>query len=116
MIMKNSFSLLELIVAVLISSIIIVYSATFIKELHFLNHNKQKIQKQKLELLSTKLFLEKRQNIQTRLSYKNGNVYFDNSLLLKDVNIFKIQKSSNILNISLKIDNTISQTWSFNIE
>ncbi|MGM0518074.1 MAG: hypothetical protein ACQERD_00355 [Campylobacterota bacterium] len=114
--MKNSFSILELLVALFISSIIIVYSATFIKELHFLNFNKQQTQIQKLELLSTKLFLEKKLNIQNRLSYKNSSLYFDNNLLLKNISSFSININSNILNISIKINDKISQDWSFKIE
>ena len=52
--MKNSFSSLELIASIIISSIIIVYSMLFIKESIFSNTNNQQMEILKLDLLSTK--------------------------------------------------------------
>ena len=114
--MKNSFSLLELIATVFISSIVIIYSITFVKELHFLNFQKQQTEIEKLELLSTKLYLEKRKNIQNRLTYKNKNLYFDNNLLLENVTKFNLVNDSKNIRINLTLADKISQSWSFKVE
>ena len=51
--MKNSFSLLEIILTLIISSIVIIYSTLFTKELFFENRINQQMEIQKIDLLST---------------------------------------------------------------
>ncbi len=57
--MKNSFSLLEVILTLIISSIVIIYSTLFTKELFFENSVNQELEIQKIDILSTKIFFEK---------------------------------------------------------
>ena len=57
--MKNSFSLLEVILTLIISSIVIIYSTFFTKELFFENKINQQLEIQKIDELSTKKFFVK---------------------------------------------------------
>lgn len=109
--MKNSFSSLELIASIIISSIVIVYSMLFIKESMFLNTNNQQIETLKLDLLSTKAFLQKHQDLKSKLKLENRILYFENSILLKDVYDFTIQKKSTYYEIDINLDKKIKQVW-----
>ena len=111
--MKNSFSLFEIILTLFISTLVIVYSSIFLKELYFENKSSQDIQIKKIDLLSTKIFLEKHKNNLQSLRYENSNLYFENSLLLENIKKFEIKIKDNIVNIKINIDNTIVQKWSF---
>ena len=71
--MKNSFSLLEIILTLIISTIVIIYSSFFTKELIIDNKYNQNIEMAKINILSTKIFLEKHGN----QAFKNINVQYD---------------------------------------
>ena len=109
--MKNSFSLFEIILTILVSSIIFIYSSLYIKELYFTNDSVQKSEIYKIDLLATKSFLQKRENIGDKLKYENEILYFENNVLLKEVSKFKISTTSTYTQIDIEIDNKISQTW-----
>lgn len=109
--MKNSFSSLELIASIIISSIVIVYSMLFIKESMFSNTNNQEIEILKLDLLSTKIFLQKHQNLESKLKLEDKILYFENSILLKDVYDFQIQKKTTYYEIDINLDEKIKQVW-----
>lgn len=111
--MKNSFSLFEIILTLVISSIVIIYSSLFLKELYFENKSSQDIQIKKIDLLSTKIFLEKHKNNLQNLKYENNNLYFENRLLLENIKKFEININDNIVNIQINLDDTIEQKWNF---
>lgn len=109
--MKNSFTLLEIILTLIISSIIIIYSTLFTKELFFENKANQQLELQKINLLSTKIFFERHINELNEFSFSNGNIYFKNSLLLENVKEFKLNKSINSVTIFINFDDKIIQNW-----
>ena len=111
--MKNSFSLLEIILTLIISSIVIIYSTLFTKELFFSNKNNQNIEIAKIDILSTKIFFEKHLNELNEFSFSNNNLYFKNSLLLENVKEFTLNKSSNKVDIFINLDDKIIQNWQF---
>ena len=112
--MKNSFSLLEVILTLIISSIVIIYSTLFTKELFFENRISQQLEIQKIDLLSTKIFFEKHLNELNEFSFSNENLYFKNSLLLENVKEFSLNKSTNKVIVFINLDNKIVQNWEFN--
>jgi len=105
---KKSFSLIELIVTIFIMSIISIYSIYFYKEIFFKNRQLLKDEKVKLELLNFKLFLEKNLGFE-KLSYKNRNIYYDGSLLLKDVNKYELNNHTNYTSINICLKNRVCQ-------
>lgn len=111
--MKNSFTLFELILSITISAFVIIYSLSFSKELLNTNKKAYEIEVKKTNLLSTKVFLQKHKNDISKLSYKNSNLYFDDNLLLENIQDFNINIENNIVFIEINLDNTIKQKWSF---
>jgi hypothetical protein len=111
--MKNSFSLLEIILTLILSSIVIIYSTLFTKELFFENTNNQNIEISKINILSTKIFFEKHKNQLDLISYSNENLYFKDSLLLENVKNFSINQNSKTIKININYDDKIVQTWEF---
>lgn len=111
--MKNSFSLLEIILSLIISSIVIIYSMLFTKELFFTNKNNQNIEIAKIDILSTRIFIEKHKNELDLISYKNENLYFKDSLLLENVKSFTLKKNNQNIKIELNLNDMIKQTWEF---
>ena len=113
--MKNSFSLLEIILTLIISSIVIIYSTLFTKELFFENKINQQLEIQKIDLLSTKIFFEKHLKEIEKFTYSNQNLYFENSLLLENIKEYTINKSLNHITIFINLDDKIVQTWEFSL-
>ena len=111
--MKNSFSLLEIILTLFISLIIIIYSTLFTKELFFENKINQETEIKKMDLLSTKIFIEKNKNRIDDFKFFNENLYFKNNLLLENVKEFQINKMNDKLIIFINLDNKIKQNWEF---
>lgn len=114
--MKNSFTILEVIMSILISAIVIINSAYFSKELFQTNKNMQNIEILKLDLLSTKIFLQKNNlDLKENLSYENSTLYFKENILLKKVNTFTISKKEKYYEISIELDNIINENWIISI-
>ena len=111
--MKNSFSLFEIILTLIISSIVIIYSTLFAKNLFFENKINEQLEIQKIDLLSTKIFFEKHLNEIDEFSFSNENLYFQNNLLLENVKEFNLIKLANNTTIFINLDNKIVQTWQF---
>ncbi|ADG92487.1 conserved hypothetical protein [Arcobacter nitrofigilis DSM 7299] len=105
---KKAFSLIELIVCIFIVSLICIYSIYFYKEIFVKNEQTFQDEKTKLELLNFKLFLEKNLGFD-KLSYKNRNLYYDNSLLLKDVNKYTLTTNSKYASINICLENRVCQ-------
>lgn len=114
--MKSSFSLFEIILTVLISSFIIVYSMLYLKESISINENNRDIEIHKLELLNTKAFLQKQEDISDKLSYKNKTLYFEDSILLKEVQSFSLNKNSSYIEIKINLNDKISQVWKIQLK
>ena len=111
--MKNSFSLLGIILTLLISTIGIIYSSFFTKELIIDNKYNQNIEIAKINILSTKIFLEKHKNELDLISYTNEILYFRNSLLLEKVKEFSLSSTSTNIKIDINYDDKIKQSWEF---
>lgn len=113
--MKNSFSLLEIIITLIISSIVIIYSTLFTKELSLENRYNQELEIDKINFLGTKVFIEKNKYNISNLQFSNNNLYFENNLLLKDVKEFNIMKTSKQITIYINFKDKIMQTWEFSL-
>lgn len=111
--MKNSFSLIEIILTLILSTIVIIYSALFTKELFFVNKNSQNIEIAKINIQATKIFFEKHKKELKLISYSNENLYFKNSLLLEHVKSFTINQNNKYIKININFDDKIKQTWEF---
>lgn len=113
---KKAFTLFELILVVLISSVVLIYTLTFQKELFQTQITNEKMAILKIDLNSTKIIIEKNlPNIQSKLTYNNSTLFYENSILLKEVSSFSMSKSSNILTIDITLADKISQRWMFKL-
>jgi type II secretory pathway component PulJ len=114
--MKNSFTVLEIILSVLISSLVIINSAHFSKELFQTNKDMQNIEILKLDLLSTKIFLQKYNlNLKKNLRYEDNTLYFKENILLQEVSSFSILRKPSYFQISIEVKNRIKEKWNINI-
>ncbi len=113
--MKNSFSLFEIILTLIISTIVIIYSALYSKELFFENKQTQELEINKINFLATKIFIEKHKNEIESFTFDNNNLYFKNHLLLENVTEFNINRKQNEIKIYINLKNKINQTWEFEI-
>ena len=113
--MKNSFSTFELILTIIISSIIMIYSLVFIKELFGTNKDIQQTEIYKIDLLATKAFLQKQKEINKKLKLQDETLFFEENILLEKVKEFNLQKTAKYIQIDINLDNQISQTWKFKL-
>lgn len=111
--MKNSFSLFEVILTLIVSSIVIIYSTLYLKEIFYVNQTTEQLEIDKINLLSTKIFIEKHKNELELISYSNSNLYYKNSLLLEDVKEFTVNKKEKSFSIKINFKDKIIQTWEF---
>lgn len=113
---KTAFTLFELILVVLISSIVLIYTFNFQKELYETQIINQKIAILKIDLNSTKIIIEKNlPKIENKLIYDGSTLFYENNILLKNVTFFNMSKASNILTIDITLDDKISQIWKFKL-
>ena len=63
------------------------------------NKYNQELEIDKINFLATKVFIEKNKYNISNLQFSNGNLYFENNLLLKDVKEFSITKTSKQITI-----------------
>ena len=113
--MKSSFSLLELILVTLISSIVIIYSLVFIKELYTNSDTIQKQEIAKIDLLATKAFLDKKADFYEYIKYEGTTIFYKNSILLEDISNFSMKKEQKLIKIDLKYKDEIFIKWVFKI-
>lgn len=109
--MKNSFTILELIVTLIISSVVIIFSTIFLKNSYLENSESLKLEEAKIKMLSTKIFLEKNIDDISELYFNNKKLYFKNSILLDNIEEFNIQKTQNFVDIFINYDEKIIQSW-----
>jgi len=113
---KKCFSLLELIIVLFISSIVIIYTFTFTKELYQTQSDNQKIAILKIDLNSTKIILERNlPYISSSLKYNDSTLFINDVILLKNVTAFSTKKSSNIFEVNITLEDKISQIWKFKL-
>lgn len=102
--MKKSFALLEVIFVLLLTSLVISSSVVFIKNMK--ENNKDTLQSRiiDIDLEATFVFIQNNVKKIKDLKYKKKTLYFENKLLLENVNSFTIEKNKNtyILNICVK--------------
>ncbi|QKF81260.1 hypothetical protein [Halarcobacter ebronensis] len=114
--LTKAFSLFELILVIFISSITLILTLKFIKEINLTQIENQNLAILKTDMLSTKIIIEKNlPQIINTLNYSNKTLYFGNAVLLDNVTKFNMQNGTNILNIHIELDNKISQNWSFKL-
>ncbi len=111
--MKSSFSLFELILVIVISSIISIYSLSFVKNLYSSNQDLKEQEIIKVDLLSTKIFLQKHKNTLDSLKYKNNTLFYEGDILLEHIKDFAMHKDTNKISIKINFDDKIIQTWEF---
>ncbi|TLP40889.1 type II secretion system protein [Arcobacter arenosus] len=110
--MKKAFSLLELIIVVFISTIVIISSLLFAKNIQETQIKNQELAILKIDLNATKIFLEKhKENISSKLKFENNILYFENSILLKEVKSFSLNKTTNTTTIKINLKDKISLVW-----
>lgn len=109
---KKAFSLFEIILVIFISSIVLIYSFSYTKELFETQKTNQELAILKIDLNSTKIILERNvENLPKKLSYENETLFLENAILLKDVNNFSIKENSSTYTINIKVKNSINKTW-----
>ena len=103
--MKKSFTLLEVVFVLLISSVIISSTVLFIKNMQ--ENNKHNLQRRVLDidLMSTFIFIQNNIKDVKYLKYENKNLYFKNKLLLENLSSFIIEKNQKIYSINICIKN-----------
>ncbi|OPX26996.1 MAG: hypothetical protein B1H07_02875 [Campylobacteraceae bacterium 4484_166] len=122
--MKDSVVLLEVLVATIILSFIVVGSSKFILKLYKINEKNFNYNIAKIDLDSTRIFLEKQLSsgvdIELKLSHipKSKKAFFlryDGKVLLDGVTQFNIKKISQIyyINICIKRRYNICKSWIF---
>lgn len=113
--MKNSFSILELILTLLISSTIIIYSSIFLKESFINNQNHLQLSLSKIQLNTTKIFLEKHKASLSSLKFFNNSLFFEDNLLLERVKTFEINKKNKTIDIEISLENGLKQNWKYDL-
>lgn len=112
---KKAFSLFEVIIVIFISSIVLIYTFIFTKELYLSNKTNQDLSILKIDLNSTKIILQKnKEKIKDELLFKDSTLYFKDGILLKNVTDFKLKETVSSFKIEIKVNNTIFQTWIIN--
>ena len=110
--MKNAYSFFELIIVLFISSLLIVFTLKFSNELNLAQEENYKLEIYKLELNSTRIFLQKNiHELKANLKYTNKTLFFKEQILLKEVSNFSLQSNVNYININIEIANKIDQNW-----
>ncbi|RXI27624.1 hypothetical protein CRU87_08065 [Aliarcobacter trophiarum LMG 25534] len=75
--------------------------------------NKNSLYKEiaRVELNSTKIFLELNKKELNKLSLSNKTLYFDNTILLKNVTTFNINISGEVATVNISLENSFKQIW-----
>lgn len=103
----KSFSLFEVLLSICILSIVIIYSISFFKQNILFYKKNFNLEIQKLDILSFKVFISKQLENKKIIAVssnklildeksiflKNSTLYYNDSILLKNITSFKIQKS-----------------------
>ncbi|WP_066354270.1 hypothetical protein [Aliarcobacter skirrowii] len=109
--MKNSFALFEFLIALILSSTLLILSSYVYKSVVTFNKNNQELAIKELSLNSLRAFLEKNRESLFELEFKNSNLYFKNEPLFLNLDSFSIKKESGFFIINLKIPENENIIW-----
>ncbi|RXJ77154.1 hypothetical protein CRU86_06400 [Aliarcobacter skirrowii] len=109
--MKNSFALFEFLIALILSSTLLILSSYVYKSVVTFNKNNQELAIKELSLNSLRAFLEKNRESLFELEFKNSNLYFKNELLFLNLDSFSIKKESGFFIINLKTPDNKNIVW-----
>lgn len=109
--MKNSFSLFEILISILLSATIFIYSSKLLSELYFENKNSLDLELKKINLLTTKAFLEQNKDSLNELKISSNKLFFKSQILLENVKEFKYVVNGDIAKIDINLNNEFIQTW-----
>lgn len=113
---KQASILLEVIFSIMLLSIVTVSAMLIYKEFFKLNRNEFNIEINKIELLNTKYFLQKKLNFlndTTKLTFSNSNLYFDNHLLLNNVSSYNVKSTSSSFTMNICLKDKICKEFLF---
>jgi len=109
--MKNSFALFEFLIALVLSSTLLILTSYVYKSVVTFNKNNQELAIKELSLNSLRAFLEKNRESLFELEFKNSNLYFKNELLFLNLDSFSIKKESGLFIINLKTHDNKNIVW-----
>ncbi|RXJ87214.1 hypothetical protein [Arcobacter sp. CECT 8985] len=110
---KKAFITFELLIVLIISSLVIINSFISIKDIYTLSKKDESKAIYKVDLLSSKIILQKTKDYLNNLHYKNHNLLIKNSLFLENIDNFKISKNNSFTNISFRYKNSYDVNWVF---
>lgn len=108
---KKSFTLLELILSITILSVVVINTLQLQKTL--IKDDKTLRQKEvlKLDLLATKIYLQKNMQNLNDLELEDEKLYFNDILILKEVSQFEKYEDENYFYIKLTLNKKIKNSW-----
>lgn len=112
---KKAFISLELLLVIVIASVILISSYKVVTNIYLSSKNSQIISINRLDLLSSKIILQKRPILIDSLHIKNRNLYINNSLFLQNVKNFKIKNFKNFKIVSFIYNNTQNIQWAIRL-
>lgn len=104
--MKNSFTLLEVILSISLAAIISITSIYYLNDLIKFNKNNLENETQEIDLMSSKIFLQKNpSNLASNLSLDGKNLYFKNSILQDKITNFTLVENETYYDINFNTKN-----------
>lgn len=107
--MKKAFTLTEILLSTVIISIVVITSLNIMNILHKKNNTTYQTTISKIDLESTRLFLEKKIILDkqlSNLSFKESGLYYKNDLLLKNVSLFSKTIQDDIITLEICTNNS----------
>ena len=108
---SKSFITIELILTLAISSIIIISTLIFQTNIYKEDKSNRQIEVLKIDLLASKIFLEKNILNISKLKLLDSTLFFENSILLENISDYAFEESSGFIKISFIIEEKIKQEW-----
>jgi hypothetical protein len=108
--MKQSITLVEIIFTIVILSVVLLTSSNLILTLNQKNNEEQILLNQKIDFESTRLFLNHKIKDDIHLDkllFSTNRLFYDNDILLKNVNSYIKTIDANTITIKLCIKNYI---------
>lgn len=106
-----SFISIEIIITLVVSSMIIISTLVFQTNIYQEDKNNREIEILKIDLLASKIFLERNIKDISKLYLSEDTLYFDSSVLLKNISDYTFEIKNDFIKITFIIDNKIKQEW-----
>jgi type II secretory pathway pseudopilin PulG len=109
--MIKSITLIEVIFSIVLLGIIFLFTSNLLLTLNQKNTEEQLLLTQKIDFESTRLFLNHKIKTDTtleQLKFKENSLYYDNNLLLQNVDSYTKNSDLNIIYLNLCIKNHIT--------